>query len=51
MNEQCAGSIKLVLLRLERSAAKVACCVLRGRGLSNAVLLPDIWRRDVPIAS
>jgi hypothetical protein len=32
----------LVLLRLEPCAVKVASTVLRGRGRSNAVLLPDL---------
>ena len=38
----------LALRRLERSAVKVACCVLRGAGRSNAVRLldkPDIRKQ------
>jgi len=35
--------------RLERHAGKLACAVLRGRGASNGLLLPDKshWVRDV----
>lgn len=37
----------LALRRLERSAVKVACCVLRGAGRSNAVRLLDTLNDDV----
>ena len=41
MTDGSTDNYWLALRRLERSAVKVACCVLRGAGRSNAVRLLD----------
>src|SRR5689334_12316660 len=44
----CRSSPQRTCERLEPYAGKLACTVLRGRGCSNALLLPDFKGRQFP---